>query len=71
LGLIDKQATYDQALKLLGDKIGISKYQVVTNTSNNFLASLLQNYFPNNKISSKSTFQDRILLIYGDPLMYQ
>ena len=71
LGLIDKQATYEQTLDLLSQKAGIAKYQIVTSASTDFWSVLMQSLTKTNTIQSLSPLQNRVLMIYGDPSMYQ
>lgn len=68
LGLIDKQATYDETLALLTEDL--EDYQVVTTTTDDFWTLLMQSTIKKNEIDAISPLQNRLLLIYGDPTMY-
>lgn len=71
LGLIDGEATYDQVVLDLVGKIGIAdNYQIITTKSNDIWSALLSSLADKNQLKT-NYLQNRILLIFGDPALYE
>jgi protease-4 len=68
--LIDEEGSYDMAIDKIATKAGLDKYQIISSKSQSLLSMFLSSNTNQKSISSMSPLQNRILMIYGDPTMY-
>jgi len=71
LNLIDEEGTYEYSMTKLLEKVGISDYQVITTKTDSFWSSLLYTYSNPDQTKLKNQLQNRVLMIYGDPFLYE